>query len=243
VSENAAAALGAIGPAAASAVPSLIEIGRTHESFMGTHGAYAEAIAKIGPPAMPIFLKALGQWAQRRGQSSPSVPTDPRDREGQFLTSALAAMGDDVLPSVVDQVGTNNQDVFWGCWSAMMSFRGAAASASLITLLGNTSRPPWSRSAINAYAAAALVQRAKILHELKPHQGAEGEVQAEVAQLVQVLGSQGADVRWWTCYALGGIGPLAKAAESELKRASLTDPDPGVRKEAVWALRKIEEPN
>src|SRR4051794_38322103 len=67
---------------------------------------------------------------------------------------------------------------------------------------------------------------------------ASAQSPSEVAQLVTQLHDESPSVRWAAAYALGGIGPAAKAAAPELVRL-LNDPDKGVRGSAAYALGRI----
>jgi len=219
---DAASALGIIGPAAAPAIPALVEALKDNGADPSVRQSAAFALGNIGPaaaPAIPALVEALKDkgedWEVRR---------DAVSALGKIGPAAAPA-----IPALVDALKDKGEDpsVRRSVASVLGNIGPAAAPAipALVDALKDKGADPSGRQS----AALAL--------------GNTGAAAAPaIPALVDALKDKGEDlsVRQSAAFALGDIGPAAAPAIPALVEA-LKDKgaDPSVRKSAALALEMI----
>ncbi|MEJ5343928.1 MAG: HEAT repeat domain-containing protein [Chloroflexus sp.] len=190
----------------------------------------AEALAKLGIPAVPALVQALGDGdadvreaaaaALGRIGDAAAVPAlVPVLRDGyadvrEAAAAALGQIGAPAVPALVQALGDGDANVRRAAAAALGQIGDAAAVPALVRALGDGERQ------VREAAAAAL--------------GQIGDAQA-VPALVRALKYGNALVRWAAAAALGKIGAPAVPA---LVRA-LRDGDWKMRRAAAEALGAI----
>jgi HEAT repeat protein len=239
----AAWALGAIGPAAADAVPALIkaidtEYKRPAKSWKPwyVHGFFAWALGRIGPEAkaaIPALVKVMegrcarsrppAAWAlSRMGPEAISAKAALIKALGQkegvvyHAARALAGIGEEVVPDLR---------------AALAGGRGAAGAARALGLMGPPARSaaPELVKLADSGDAGARAAAAEALGLL----GAPDA--ASAAALGKLLGDGKLTVRHAAAIALGRAGAAAASAIPQLEKA-LADARPEVRRAAALAL-------
>jgi HEAT repeat protein len=195
-----AEALGAIGDP--QAVPALIvALGDWGDWWSeNVRRAAAEALVRIGAPAVPALIQALGDRSEnvRRAAAealvrigAPAVPAliqalgDDEFRVRRAAAEALVRIGAPAVPALIQALGDRSENVRRAAAEALGAIGDPQAIPALIQALGD------SDSAVRAVSAEAL--------------GAIGDPQA-VPPLIQALGDSDWDVRRAAAEALGRLG-------------------------------------
>jgi HEAT repeat protein len=228
VREEAAAALGRIGPRAAASGAALLQLATT-DSVRPVREAAVRSLRRIGE----------AEWAAQAELEAPDLPPpaaltpllerlrsdDPRTRAES--TWPIGKFGADAAPgldAIVRQLRTDHDpDARWGAaWCAGRIGPAAASAVSEIAAAAREDPDPDVRA--NAARALGLVGTG------------DGGV---VETLVAALGDEGASLlREEALVALGRIGAPAAVALPDI-RARLADPHPMVRVRAQAALAAI----
>lgn len=242
--KSAAFKLTEMGTAAATAVPTLIEIVQTDET-MTVRGEAAKALGNIGAaaepavPALIAFLQseeggyertyaasALGGIGKKPEQAVPAlINALQHDQEPVVRELAARALGDfgaqagDAIPALVEAIRTGDKDLRTAAASGLAKIPARAADVPiLIALLGDE-------------IDSARLAAAKSLGGLGAH------ASDAVPALSKLLSDKDAGVRAAAADALGAIGPTAKDALPDLKNA-LKDAETHDRAEAALKLIK-----
>ena len=90
-------------------------------------------------------------------------------------------------------------------------------------------------------ASGALAADAVKIGLMGPMTGAWASEGQEMRQVVGLLADSSAEVRAAAATTVGGMGHVAAAAQ--LETMVVSDPDPIVRRNAAWALGKLQQPS
>ena len=204
------------------------------------HDQTFEIVRKIGPPAIPLLVELLRHEdvSFRRFAVDASIDLAPdtesiqpalrralSDKDSMVVGDAARALGalrERASPSVGALVKTlSHEDPYVRIYAAealaSIGPKAAAATKDLARALGDPT--PGVRWA----AGEALA-------------GIGPAAQSAVPQLIEALKDRFLYVRICAAEALGSIGPKAQAARAELKASAN---DPPLRKQAEWALNRI----
>ncbi|MHC4916274.1 MAG: HEAT repeat domain-containing protein, partial [Planctomycetota bacterium] len=205
---GAAMALGRMGTDAAEAVPALVKALGSRDPVV--RGEVALAISKTGPGA---------------GGAASALAGLLKDGDYGVRANAARALGDcgpaaaSAVPALKAALKDESREVRYAAFVALGKV-GPAAVPALTEVLGNED-DAWNR----ARAARALCA-------IGP--GAAPAIDA----LVKALGAKGTETRREAVWALAAIGPAAKKAAADVKRAA-SDPDYVVRYAAGELLKKL----
>jgi outer membrane protein assembly factor BamB/HEAT repeat protein len=214
-------------------------LGPEHEDL---HVVSFEIIQRIGPPTLPLLVELLRNESDsvRRGAVSELVDLAPHTqsiqpalrralKDGDSVVAgdaarALGALGTRAGPSVGALVGSlSHEDSHVRIYAAEALASIGTAAAGATTALARALDDPvpgvrWAAceglAGIGAAAAPAV-----------PH-------------LIEALSDEFLYVRIFAAGALGSIGPKARPAREALSAAA-SDPNPTLRSEAEWALRRL----
>ncbi len=232
--ERAAEALGALGSEAAGAVNALRQALNDDLPYVRIRSA--EALAKIGPAAIPAFIDALKN-------ENTEVRATAANALGRYGDQAAAA-----IPSLVDALKDSDLPVRQGAARALEQLGQPAAQA----LVGNLENSHGSLKIltlqvlanIHGTDATAIPPLLKVLedtdHQVRlagvkalVHQGSE-----HVPELLEGLKSDNAMVRAQVADVLADVGRHGASAVPALTEL-LKDPTPQVRGSAARALGKM----
>ena len=145
VREHAARALGRIGPGAAEALPALLEAARAADGAP----AYADALAQVGPKALPALLDIL----QKK-----------KPDEGKWVLRILHGFGPPAVPVLGEALKSNSPEVRAAAANALgeMGHEASAAATPLFALTKD------SNPGVQAAAFRALVAVHADSERLKP---------------------------------------------------------------------------
>lgn len=220
VREKAARALGRFGADAVPALPALIEATRVS----GGAPAFADALAQMGSPVLPMLLKTLetgkpeeSAWVLRalRGFGAPAVPILSEALKSEkpsvraAAASALGAMGRDAADAVNPLfvlAEDSNHEVQAAALRALVAQRADSGRLKPLLQSALTSKDADVRKAAAAGTAAL-----------------GGAAQLGVQALVDLLADDDAAGRIAAVQALGQLGEQAAPAMEALA-AKLTDP-------------------
>jgi HEAT repeat protein len=246
---NAARALARMGPAAAAAVPALIQA--LHSSFTHLREAAAQALGAIGPdaaPAVGALVSLLADWAPMVRQAAarslarvgpaaheaiPALVQLLPDREEgvrDAAVEALAEAGPATVPMLIDFLQAHDFHDMQE-WLRLRSL-------ALATLTQDTE---W-RNAAWAFAYAVDDQmRLEVAREavVRVFGKIGPAAAAAVPTLVECLGDKDRRVRLAAARSLGQVGPGAEVALEAVVKA-LADLAEPVRKTAAEALQRID---
>ena len=259
------AALGAVGPDAAAAIPRLIDLlsgvdekpvapappgrrGWSLPSFAAspTRRAAATALGRIGSPAVPPLLHELrhGRWHGDRTQ--PHYHVDA-------IAAAFQALGPEWYDVLFAELRDPDTDYRLRV-SRIFVERGSDAAEVLVDTLrgGDEHRRAWAAfllGKLGTEAKAAVPALLERLHDELENPAVRCQALRAVvrigpahppvvAALVLCLDDAHQDVRYTAVKALGKVGPRAGPAAPRLA-ALLGDVDPKVRTAAAEALRWI----
>ena len=236
-------ALSRIGPAAADAVPALIEALRDTTEVIGK--AAAEALGRIGPAAVDgvpaliaalsddneaIRVAAVGALGRIGPAAADAVPaliealSDDNDAIRVAAAKALSRIGlaaGDAVPALIEALRDAHAGVRKAAAEAL-GWIGPAAGDAVPALI----------EALRDANAGVHVAAAKALSRIGP---AAADV---IPALIEALRDANAGVRWSATWALSRIGPAAADAVPALIGA-LRDAHAGVRRAAAEALGRI----
>jgi len=209
-------AIGAIGPAASSAVPELIAIALSQEDVLFGDVA-VETLGKIGPEPEIInaFFEVIKKYGKDYWDSVPAM-TMILSTERAFKEMGIGVVTY-LIRALDDDNATLRQEVIY-----TLGFIGSNASDSvpkLIEILQDDPEP------------AVRTASARALSEIS----SDPEV---ISALVGALEDENSDVVGMTIVALGVIGPKAKAAIPALIKM-LKDVDPEKRAAAAREIARI----
>ena len=260
----AAATLGQIGPAAASAAPTLVAA--LASKGLLASGAARNALPKLGPAAVPSLIagladanpdvrsgsaEVLGKLAADAGQSVPALTAalndaDPvvRDAAAKALPAFGTAARSAVAVLLDPKRGDEADDSDFGDALAHLVTDPATLRAALHSSAAPTSRraalalgrmpPPAQRLLLEALGSPVPSVRSAALDGLIP--ATAGAAAAE--PVARLLLDKSPDLRKRALTLLANLGRSAAAARPAIVTA-LGDPDPGVRSDALWALGEV----
>ncbi len=211
----AAGGLGQLGPAAAGAVPALIAAMATDEHDSSHRAVWAvigRAVARIGPPALPELVRALGS-------------DDPRLYSGAAV--AIHEMGPQASGAVDALAEMLSSDSHRKRGAAIHAIQGIGPAATgaveaLRRSLGHEDFHTryWACQALGAIGPGA---------------------QPATGDLLRAIRQDGASVRRHAAAALGAIGAkIGPDAVEQLIDTMSNDPSQPVREDAVIALGKLK---
>lgn len=218
--ERAAHALGRFGPDASPALPVLMEATRA----AGGAPVYADALANVGPPVLPVLLQALqagkpeeSAWILRalRGFGPPAVPVlsealkHEKPAVRAAAASTLGAMGRDAADAV--------NPLFVLTEDASPEVRAAALRALVAQRADSTRLKPLLQTALASPNADIRKAGAAGTAALG------GAAQLGVSGLLDLLADDDTVGRTAAVQALGQLGPEAASAVEPLA-ARLSDP-------------------
>jgi HEAT repeat protein len=211
--EEAAAALGELGPDAAVAVVDLVEA--LADEASSVRAAAGDTLGRVGPEAkgtVPALVAALG------------------DVENKVRAAAAGALEKVAPPTKADgfRLGKllNNRD---------STVRARARAADALARIG-----PDARGALDGLLEALRDPSKEVRTAAGKALEALGPPQAEdVLALINALGGKTAEARLYALHALEQLGPRARDAVPALADAML-DSDPAFRGKAAAILRKID---
>jgi HEAT repeat protein len=239
VRQNAALALGRLGPAAASCVPALIEA--LGDEFGAVRSNAAAAVGAIGAnpeKAVPRLIEALGdpdavtrratagalgRFGPRAASAVPALSKALKDSSRDVRINCAWAPGEiqakEVVPRLLEALGDKDDEVRQFVVRSLAALRPDAKQAvpALAKLVKDDSSPAVRYTAVDM---------------LRLHG------KSAVPALVELLGEADDLTRYYACWGLGVIGPEAKAAVPDLTKA-LKDRDAKVRRRAAAALGGI----
>jgi HEAT repeat protein len=235
-------ALVRLGPAAATAVPDLMEIAGSASDPEDLRETAILALGEIGPAAssaLPVLQAVLRE-------NHPEL----RRRVVSALVTIATPEAMTVLIQLLEQGDMEQQKAVLAAFWA----HGGRADSAAGGLLGFAARHPKSRvcdrvfltvATFGRHAAADLASYLQVdqpetrrraalaLSRLGP------DAAATVPALCEALKDESLLVRFWAAKALGNIGPDARQATASLVQL-LDDADPNVRWEATNAIAKID---
>ena len=208
----AARALGALGPAAAPAVPLLL-LGNPHEErrSWSSHisvSDHAAVVDHIGVAAIPALRRAI-KHKDARTRVSAAYALGNMGKKGAAVVPLLARALDDEVHEVRQ----------WSAWA--LGKMGPAAKRAVADLRSALTDPEGD---VRQWAAEALGKMG-------------GHAAAAVPDLIGLLEDTYADSQ--AAEALGRIGPKARAAIPELLKALQTSTDKYLREESISSLGQI----
>jgi HEAT repeat protein len=234
VRQSAAVALERIGPAAAEAVPALIQaLGDADENV---RAKAAVALGRIGPAAaeaVPALIQALGDADENvrakgavalggigpaAAEAVPALIAALGDANENIRESAAWALGKigpaaaEAVPALIAALGDTDKDVRAKAIAALR-WIGPAAVPALIQALSSADEN------VRANAVRALEKRRLASPDRSPTTAAEAVVEA-VLMLIAALGDADKDVRANAAKALTAIEPMAAAVRQSTAEAT-----------------------
>ena len=211
--ERVIAVLGAIGPDAADAVPSLVRYLKSDDPSRSA--AAGLALARILPRDSQVLQEGLPSLVRDLNSKEPSVRGD--------ATRALGLIGPAALPPLIELVKKRDSDPELA-WNAIVAIEGMGSEAE--------SALPVLLSALESRNEHVAAEAARALGIIRAN------ASESVAALQKLLRNPQPLVRAYAASALGDFGPASAVSVQELLNAA-RDSDPDVRREAVEALGRI----
>ena len=192
--ESAAQALGRIGPQAKSAIEPILDAMRQDRNRSGNPWKYADALAGIGPEALPFLLAELPDDLTV-GKSDPYMRAE--------AIRAISKMGNDgrpALPRLVKALSDPSESVALKAMSGLKTFefRGEGTDPQAL-VVGLDSK----NAQIREYTIEILVSG--------------GHAAAVMPRLEQRIGDENSDVRLAAIRAMGILGQPAAASAARLR--------------------------
>jgi HEAT repeat protein len=257
-------ALGHMGPPAAAAAPTLVRALAGDRPLV--RGAATQALAKIGPRALPALLAglkdqsvdvrwssavALGTMKAEPRRTVPALTAALRDSD-RFVrmkaAEALAAFGIEARPAVPELLATGDSNDDIELADALLAVVGSSR-VELTRALSAGQQPAAERAAMALRQAnpPALAELTAALTSVSPITRkaalvgltmADGATPSAFEPAARLLDDPDLDVR---VAALGLVGQMPAAALPALSRiaACLRDPDVKVRAAAATALARV----
>ena len=251
VRRRAALAIGKMGPAAAPAIPTLVDLMENMKPPSGAgvwmffaESAGMKALASLGAPAVEVLTGRL-------------TAPDADYRTRSLAATALGRIRPEGLDPLLEAIRSENPQIRQAAVGGLgeTSSESPRVVRAVVQLLNDRSAKvreaaarelarlrPVTPATVRALVAAADdaspgVRRATVrtLDKLGPRN------RAMVAKLVTAIRDDDAEVRTAAAEALKDLGPLLQMAVPQLVDA-LGHEDPPIREEAVHLLRRIEPP-
>jgi HEAT repeat protein len=225
-----------------------------------TPGAVAALAQQLGDPSAKVRVhaaEALGQIGAAAKEAGPAIGALLSDPNLHVRRAAIRAIGKIRLepkvsiPLLMKTVDDSDPAVRLGALDALAEL-GKEAVPPLVEALGHEKTAYWACLALGELGADAAPAVAELQRLLRDDRRAEVRREAAlvlgsigsrsapaVPLLAHALGEKDVGLQMAAVFALGRIGPKAKAAEQSLRKMLGTGTPPLLRTFAVWALARI----